>query len=72
MTAARARFGEPIEKARVKGPQIITRRGRTTAVVVSAAEWDRQSKRRGNLAEFFAASPLRRSGLVIARRDDLR
>lgn len=67
---AKSRFSEMIEQARAKGPQTITRRGRVAAVVVSAEEWQRKSKRTGNLAEFFAASPLRGSGLVVARRKD--
>jgi hypothetical protein len=35
--------------------------------VVAAEEWERKTKRRGNLAEFFAASPLRGSRLKIKR-----
>lgn len=34
----------------------------------SAEERERKSKRRGNLAEFLAASPLRGSGLVLKRQ----
>ena len=67
---AKARLSELIEQARSKGPQTITRHGRTAAVVVSAEEWDRKSKRSGNLAEFFAASPLRESGIEIKRKKD--
>src|SRR6266496_1257874 len=59
---AKARFSELIDQAQSKGPQTITKHGRTAAVVVSVEEWERKSKRRGNLAEFFAASPLRDSG----------
>ena len=64
---ARARLSEVIEQATANGPQTITKRGRTAAVVVSAEEWERKTGRKGNLAEFFAASPLRGSGLSIAR-----
>ena len=67
---AKARFSELIEQARSGGPQTITRHGRTTAVVVSAVEWERKTKRAGNLAEFLAASPLRGSGITIRRRKD--
>jgi prevent-host-death family protein len=64
---ARARLSEVIEQATANGPQTITKRGRTAAVVVSAEEWERKTRRKGNLAEFFAVSPLRGSGLSIAR-----
>jgi prevent-host-death family protein len=67
---AKAKFSELIERAHARGPQTITRNGRTAAVVVSAEEWERKTKRRGNLAEFFDASPLRGSGLVIERSKD--
>jgi len=47
------------------GPQTITRKGRTAAVLVVPEEWERKTKRTGNLAEFFAAAPLRGSGLKV-------
>jgi prevent-host-death family protein len=65
---AKAKFSEIIERALAEGPQTITKRGRTAAIVVGAEEWERKTKRAGNLAEFFAASPLRESGLTVRRR----
>jgi len=59
-----------IERALTDGPQIITRNGRKTVIVVAADEWARRSRRQGNLAEFFASSPLRGSGLRIERPTD--
>jgi prevent-host-death family protein len=67
---AKARFSEMIDRALADGPQIITRNGKEAVVVVSAEEWQRKTKRTGNLAEFFAASPLRGSGLQIKRTKD--
>lgn len=67
---AKARFSEVIERALSQGPQSVTRNGRRAVVVVSADEWERKAKRRGNLAEFFAASPLRDSGLTVERTKD--
>lgn len=64
---AKARLSEVIELATSQGPQLITRRGRNAVVVVAAEEWERKTRRKGNLAEFFAASPLRGSGLEIKR-----
>ena len=64
---AKAKFSELIDKAKSEGPQKITKHGRTTAVVVAAEEWNRKAERKGNLAEFLAASPLRRSGLKLKR-----
>lgn len=64
---AKAKFSEVIDKARSLGPQTITRNGRKAAVVVAADEWERKTRRQGSLADFFASSPLRRSGLKIDR-----
>jgi prevent-host-death family protein len=64
---AKAKFSELIDKTKAEGPQKITKHGRTTAVVVSADQWETKSERTGNLAEFLAASPLRGSGLKLKR-----
>jgi prevent-host-death family protein len=64
---AKAKFSEVIEQAMSQGPQTITRNGRTAVIVVGAEEWQRKTQRVGNLAEFFAASPLRGSGLKAHR-----
>ena len=64
---AKAKFSEVIEDANVRGPQTITKNGRTAAIVVSPEEWRRKTERVGTLADFFAASPLRNSGLKIRR-----
>jgi prevent-host-death family protein len=70
---AKAKFSELIDKALSRGPQIVTRSGRKAVVIVAADEWERKTKRTGNLAEFLAASPLRGSRLKVRRsRDGLR
>jgi prevent-host-death family protein len=67
---AKAKLSEVIENAHRSGPQTITRSGRRAVVVVDAEEWDRKTRRTGNLAEFLAASPLRGSGLKTRRSTD--
>ena len=67
---AKAKLSEVIDKARSNGPQAITKHGRTAVVVVSAEEWERKTRRPGNLAEFFAESPLRGSGIKLPRTKD--
>ena len=52
------------------GPQIITRHGRPNAVIVSAEEWARKTARKGTLAEFLLASPLRGADLELEREQD--
>jgi prevent-host-death family protein len=67
---AKAKFSEVIDKARKSGPQTITKNGRTAVIIVSVEEWERNTRRPGNLAEFFAKSPLRGSGLKALRTKD--
>jgi prevent-host-death family protein len=64
---AKARFSELLQRAQAEGPQRITRHGRTTAIVVSPAAWDKKNDRKENLAEFLMNSPLRGSGLEFKR-----
>jgi prevent-host-death family protein len=64
---AKAKFSELVEQARTKGPQTVTRHGRTAVVVVSAEEWERRTSRKGTLAAFFANSPLRGADVEIKR-----
>jgi prevent-host-death family protein len=67
---AKAKLSEVIALAQAHEPQLITRNGREAVVVVSVEEWRRKATRSGSLAEFFAASPLRGSGLDVGRRKD--
>ena len=68
---AKAKFSEVIEKARSGRPQTITRNGRSTAVIVSADEWEKKTKRRGSLVDFLSASPLRGVKLNLNRKREL-
>ena len=67
---AKAKLSEVIEQAQARGPQAITRNGKKAAVLVSAEEWERRTRRAGSLADFFAASPLRGSNLSVRRSKD--
>lgn len=53
-----------------RGTQKTSRRGRKAIVIVSGEECERKTKRMGTLAEFFASSPLRDSGLKVKRSKD--
>ena len=67
---AKSRFSEVIDHALADGPQMITRNGRKAVVIISAERWERRKKRKGSLAQFFAASPLRASGIKVERLKD--
>jgi prevent-host-death family protein len=72
---AKARFSELVDDAVEKGPQIVTRRGIDTAVVVSIDEWRRaQPALRPTLKEVLLGSgprfdiPLPKRGTVKWRK----
>jgi len=70
---AKARFSEVFRLARESGPQRVTKHGREAVVVLSAEEYARLAEseaRKGSLVDFFAASPLRGSGIDLDRRRD--
>ena len=67
VAGAKSHFSDVIDLALSLGPQVVTRNGIETVVIVSTAEWERKTKRQGNLAEFLASSPLRNSDLKVER-----
>src|SRR3982750_540231 len=69
VTQAKARFREVIERARVRGPQLITRRGRPAAMLVGTGASAPRTDRAETLAAFFAASPLRAAADLVIERD---
>ena len=69
LAGAKARLSEVVDRAQA-GPQIITRNGKPSAVIVSAEEWARKTVRKGTLAEFLLSSPLRSADLDMERQRD--
>jgi prevent-host-death family protein len=69
LAGAKARLSEVVDRAQA-GPQTITRNGKPSAVIVSAEEWARKTVRKGTLAEFLLASPLRGADLELERQRD--
>ncbi|MBI5952295.1 MAG: type II toxin-antitoxin system Phd/YefM family antitoxin [Chloroflexi bacterium] len=66
---AKNKLSEVIARALKQGPQLITKRGEKTAVVISYAEYENLRKSRGKLSEFFQTSPL--AGLELVRDKSL-
>ena len=70
LAGAKARLSEVVDRAQA-APQIITRNGKPSAVIVSAEEWVRKTVRRATLAEFLLASPLRGADIELERQHDM-
>lgn len=56
--SAKNKLSEVIARALTQGPQLITKHGEKTVVVVSYVEYEKMRKSQGKLSEFFRASPL--------------
>lgn len=68
---AKARFSELLDAALKEGPQIVTRRGVETAVIVPVEEWKRlRDKPRKSAIDLLVHDP-RRFELDIPRRAEL-
>ena len=55
---AKNRFSEVVEAAQKLGPQVITRRGVETAILLSTSDYKALTQREQSLVEFFRSSPL--------------
>lgn len=64
---AKARLSEVVKKAGQEGPQHITLHGQPAAVVLSAADFLRLTKRPRRFIDFIRNSPLRGVELDLAR-----
>jgi len=68
---AKNKLSEVITRALTQGPQLITKHGEKTVVVVSYAEYDKMRKSQVKLSEFFRSSPLSGADLDLSRDKSL-
>jgi antitoxin Phd len=66
---AKNKLSEVIARALHQGPQLITRHGEKTVVIVSYTEFEKMRASQGKLSEFFRASPL--AGVDLSRDKSL-
>ncbi len=64
---AKSKFSEVVEEALSEGPQLITRRGVETAVLLSYADYQKMLLNRQKLSDFFRQSPLVGADLDLTR-----
>ena len=64
---AKNKFSEVVEEALIHGPQLITKRGVETVIVLSYAEYRSMLLRRKKLSTFFRDSPLVNYDLDLTR-----
>jgi antitoxin Phd len=66
---AKNKLSEVITRALKQGPQLITKHGEKTVVVISYVEYEKLRKSQGKLSEFFGSSPL--AGIEFTRDKSL-
>lgn len=64
---AKNKFSEVVEAALKDGPQVITKRGADTAVVLSCTEYRKLLLTQKKISEFFQESPLAEVELDLTR-----
>jgi prevent-host-death family protein len=67
---AKNRFSELVEQALHDGPQIVTRRGKETVVVLSVEVFQQLTAKQESLVEFLRNSPLADVDLDLERTPD--
>lgn len=70
---AKAQFSELFRRARAEGPQIVTRQGKESVVVLPMETFESltaRTKQPEDLVEFFAQSPLAKVHLDLERTAD--
>jgi len=55
---AKNKFSEVVEEALKHGPQVITKRGKETVIVLSYADYRKMMLTQKKLSDFFRESPL--------------
>ena len=69
---AKARFSEFLETCLAQGPQMVTKRGTDTAVLISAREWARLQRTAGPTLKELLLADTSRNSIPVPPRGRLR
>lgn len=64
---AKNKFSQMVKEAQKIGPQVVTKRGIETVIVISMNDYKKLTKPKTNLVEFFKKSPLYGIDLDVKR-----
>ena len=64
---AKNKFSNLVERAQNEGPQLVTKHGKESVVVLSVEDYQKITKPKSNLLNFLQSSPLSGASLDIQR-----
>lgn len=64
---AKNKFSNLVLQAQEKGPQVVTKHGKETVIVLSIEEYKKLTKPQTSLAQFFQDSPLAQEDISFER-----
>jgi prevent-host-death family protein len=64
---AKNKFSNLVDKARHDGPQVVTRHGKESVVIIAIEDYQKLSKPKSDLISFFKKSPLADIHLDLTR-----
>ena len=67
---AKNKFSNLVEKAKNNGPQIVTKHGEETVVVLSISDYRKLVKPQQNIIDFFQKSPIADYDLDLERKKE--
>jgi len=68
---AKNKFSHVVEEAHKGGPQVVTKRGVESVVIMSIEDYKKLNRPTTNLIDFFKESPLHGIDLEVERSKDL-
>ena len=68
---AKNKFSKLVEKAKINGPQFVTKHGKESVVVLSIEEYKDIVKPKSNLFQFIQESPLSEAHISVERDKSL-
>ena len=64
---AKNRFSNLVDKAHHEGPQVVTKYGKESVVIISIEDYQKLNRPKTDLVSFFKKSPLSGIGLDLSR-----
>ncbi len=64
---AKNKFSSLVEQAEKEGPQIVTKHGKQSVIVLSVSDYQKMIKPKTSLVNFFKNSPLAKISIKIQR-----